>query len=100
MPVVVSLARGVDPDYGLELLAVSGDRHFARCGPCVDGLDSGDVEYLMAGETERSDIFTRKELQGQHPHADQIRPVYPLERLDKHGTDSEQGRTLGRPVTR
>ena len=40
------------------------------------------------------------ELQRQHAHADEVRPVDPLEALGEHGAHAEQSRALRRPVTR
>src|SRR5262245_11643510 len=49
VPVVVGLARRVDPHGRRELPAVRGNRHLARSLARIHGLDPDDVEYLMAG---------------------------------------------------
>src|SRR6266700_88361 len=100
VPVVGGLTRRVDPHDRRELLAVRGHRHLARRLAPVHGLDSGDVEDLVPGEPEGARVLARLELQRQHAHPDQVRPVYPLERLDQDRADAEQRGALGGPVAR
>src|ERR1022692_862284 len=100
MPVVIGLARRIDPHRRLELPAVRGDLNLARSLARVQGLDSGDLEYLAAGEPERACVLAWLVLQRQHAHADQVGTVDPLERLDQDGPCAEQRRALRGPVAR
>src|SRR5579875_2606743 len=98
VPEVGGLAGGVDADHGPELAAVGGHGDLLRNVARADLLDAGDVERLAAGQPQRLDGLPRAELKRQHPHADQVGPVDPLERLGQDGPDAEQRRALGGPV--
>src|ERR1700757_4038098 len=100
VPVVLRLARRVDPDHGPELLAVGADGYLARSISCVHRLDASDVEHLVTGEPERCRALPRPELQRQHTHPDQVGPVDPLERLHEHRPDAKQRGPLRGPVAR
>src|SRR5450756_2479589 len=101
--VVVGLAGGVDPDDRIE-----GDhRAVATHGPHRDGRrrravvecgQSGDRHGLGPVEPERSGGLDDRELQGQHPHADQVRAVDAFEALGEHRADAQQTGALRGPV--
>src|SRR5690242_3985483 len=98
VPVVLGLARGVDPHHGAKLLAVGGDRNLARYVALVYLFDAADVEGLLAGEAQRGRRLPRPVLERQHAHADQVGPVDALEGLDEHGAHAEQQGALSGPV--
>src|SRR3954451_13563895 len=51
--VVVRLARGVDPDLGVELRVTGRDLDRARCRAVVELGHAGDRELLLPGESQR-----------------------------------------------
>ena len=58
-----------------------------------------DREGFLTGEPERLAAASRLELEREHPHADQIRPVNALVALGDDRPDTEKQRALGGPVT-
>src|SRR5581483_5941621 len=52
VPVVLGLARGVDPHHRAKFLAVGADRYLVRYLSGVDLLDAADIEGLFAGQAE------------------------------------------------
>ena len=53
-----------------------------------------DVKGLFSGQAEAPGAFARHELKGEHPHADQVRAMDPLEALGDDRLDSEEIRAL------
>ena len=90
MPVVVGLARSVDPQYRVELhrRALGFLRHHvhrSRCRAVIERGNAGDAEDLRAFEAERFGSCAGLVLQRQHAHPNQVRTMDALVRL---GDDS------------
>src|SRR4051812_44896617 len=104
--VVVRLARGVDANRGLELVRALSvgrlDLHRHRAGrdAVVQLGDAGDRDRLLTGEPHVVGGLAARELQREHPHADQVGPVDPLVGLRDDRLDAEERRALRRPVAR
>ena len=62
--------------------------------------DAGEPEHLVTGQPERDRRLPGAELEREHTHADEVRPVDALERLRDHRAHAEQLRALRGPVAR
>ena len=66
--------------------------------PLLSVFDAGDVEDLGAVQLQRRRGFSRRELQRDDAHADQVGAVDALEGLGDHRAHTEQAGALGGPV--
>ena len=82
----------------LALVVAHAERHRLTLGQTLRQPEH--VELLAAREAERRGVLAGLELERQDAHADQVGAVDALVALGKHGTNAEQRRALGRPVTR
>jgi hypothetical protein len=89
VPVIVGLTGRVDPNDRVEAPTIGGHHDFARSSSRIETFNSFYIEGLPAGEAEGFRGLARLELQREHAHADQVRSVDALERLDKHRADAE-----------
>src|SRR5436190_21452404 len=99
--IVIELDRRIDPAERLK--APLG----AVCRDGVDGKqlsrrkavgDASDLVGFFAAQAERLTTVADSELQRQHAHADQIRPVDALVGFREYGADAEHHRAFGGPV--
>ena len=100
---VVGLTRGVDAHDGVEgdrraVGPLRPDRDGARGGALVERRQARDGEDLGAVQAQGVGALTLRELEGDHPHTDEVGAMDALEGLGDHGLDTQQGRALGRPV--
>ena len=92
----------VEPaDDGEPFCATTFSRGGLHLDPLARLQPSGkpaDAKGLRPAQAERAQRFTRKKLQRQNAHADQVAPVDALEAFRDHRADAEQERTLGGPI--
>src|SRR5690554_1411054 len=110
VPVVVGLTRCVDANHRVELdRALACWRVLSRFGHHVHRLrdaalvqfgQAGDADLLGSVEPEGLPALTSRELERDDTHADEVRPVNPLEALSDDRLDAQQAGPLGGPVTR
>src|SRR5690606_32118062 len=98
----VDTHRGVERDGLLalrrELAGLRRDLHGLRGDALVELLKTLDRHDLGAVQAERLPALTRRELQRNDAHADEVGAVDPLEALGDDRLDAEEARALGRPV--
>src|SRR5215212_91200 len=99
---VLHLDRRVDarPDLELPNLAVIARGPDGKLRAGREVCEALDIVGLVTREAEGVGVLAVCELQGQDAHPDQVGAVYPLEALRDDRPDTEQERSLGRPVTR
>ena len=98
----LALERRVDPARSFELVPSAVTRTSTRQRAVLgERLRAPTIaEDLVAGEPERRDRLAVRELERQHAHPDEVRPVDALEALDEHRPHAEQLRALRGPVAR
>src|SRR6185437_14117056 len=101
--VVSDLERRIDAGNGGKLffLALSVARaHFDLFFRLEILAQALEIENFEAAKPERLEIFTRREFQWQHSHADQIAAMDALETFRKHRANPEKQSSFRRPIAR
>ena len=96
---IVPLLRRIDADFRLEtnrLAAVGRGGDVDRSRRCI--RVTFDVENFLAGKPQRIGAFAIHELQRQYAHADQVGAVNALVAFGNNRFNTEQHRSLRRPV--
>src|SRR5437762_7321845 len=74
----------------LALAVAAGDRALELASRRHAAANAGDVDHLIALESERLARYAGGELERQHAHADEIRAVDALEAFGDHRTHAEE----------
>src|SRR5690242_9750343 len=99
---VLDLGLVVGARVGLESLdlPVVGLRLDLDLLTRLDRLEPTDRVALVTRQAERLRVLPGRVLERQDSHTDEVRAVDALERLRDHGSDTQEERTLRRPVAR
>src|SRR6478609_388700 len=102
--VVVGFTRGIDAQDRVEgggaaVFGRRGDLEGLRRGALVQGGDALNGEGFRAGQPQAGGVLSGRVLQRQDAHADQVVAVDALVAFGDDSLDTQQGGTLGGPVT-
>src|SRR6056297_2268300 len=98
---IFDLDAGIDPALDLDLFRAAvlvgyGAGHLLLR---LDRVEAGDRDGFLAGEAKCLARVAPRELEGNDPHADEVRAVNALEVFGDHGLDAQQVGAFRGPVT-